>query len=183
MRPNLLLLLKWPCVEILFPFLLLMTFNSCHDHVDSSYTYRFQMPVFMQMSTLREDEIIIEPDKSLDNPGKIYLYGDYLLINEPKKGIHIVDNTNPSKPQLLNFINIPGNVDLAVNSNILYADSYVDLLAFDISNPAAIKTITRVKDVFTHMYTDPSTTTFITYKDTVITADPNSARGWGNSAW
>ena len=183
MRPNLLLLLKWPCVEILCAFVLLMTLNSCQDQVDSSYTYQIQMPVFMQMNTLREGEIIIEPGKGLDNPGKIYLYGDYLLINEPQKGIHIVDNTNPSKPKQLNFINIPGNVDLAVNSNILYADSYVDLLAFDISNPAAIKTIKRVKDVFTHMYTDVSTTTFITYKDTVITADSKSMRGWSNGIW
>ena len=183
MRQNLLLLLKWPCVEILCALILLMALNSCQDHVDSSYTYQTQMPVFMQMNTVREGEIIIEPGKDLDNPGKIYLYGDYLLINEPQKGIHIVDNTNPSQPKQLNFINIPGNVDLAVNSNILYADSYVDLLAFDISNPADIKTIKRVEDVFIHMYTDISTTTFLTYKDTVITYESESMRGWGNGVW
>jgi len=133
----------------------------------------------MQMSTVREGEIIIEPGKPLDNPGKIYLYGDYLLINEPQKGIHIIDNTNPSSPQPVHFINIPGNVDLAINTNILYADSYVDLLAFDIGNLANIQMVQRVEDVFPHMYTDLTSSTFMTLKDTVISYDSETVNGWG----
>lgn len=133
----------------------------------------------MQMSTVREGEIIIEPGKPLDNPGKIYLYGDYLLINEPQKGIHIIDNTNPSSPQPVHFINIPGNVDLAINTNILYADSYVDLLAFDIGNLANIQMVQRVEDVFPHMYTDLTSSTFMTLKDTVISYDSETVNSWG----
>lgn len=175
-----LFLLKWPYVEILFSFLLIMAIHSCQDQVDSTYTYRTHIPVYMQMSTVREIDIVVEPGKPLENPGKIYLYEDYLLINEPQKGIHIINNSNPNNPVSLNFIKIPGNVDLAVNNHILYADSYVDLLAFDITNPDEIEMVKRVEDVFPHLYTDPASTTFMTLKDTVITYDSDrSEMGWG----
>ena len=37
---------------------------------------------------------------------------------------------------------------MAVRGNILYADSYSDLVALDISNPLEVKEISRQKDVF-----------------------------------
>lgn len=178
MKKSLLPLIKWPLLEILSSLAFLLFLSSCHDHVDSTYTYRTQMPVYMQMNTVREGEIIVEPGKPLDNPGKIYLYDDYLFINEPQKGIHVIDNTNPSSPEALQFIAIPGNVDLAINDGILYADSYVDLLAFDIRNLEKIEMVKRLEDVFPHMYVDPATTTFMTYKDTVITYDSETMHGW-----
>src|SRR5690606_29961167 len=179
MRKTLLSLIKWPLLEILSSVCFLLFLSSCQDQIESTYTFKTQMPVYMQMSTVREGEIIIEPGKPLENPGKIYLYGDYLLINEPQKGIHIIDNSNPSNPKSLNFIPIPGNVDLAVNADMLYADSYVDLLTFDISDPQSIEMVKRVEDVFPHMYTDLATTTFMTLKDTVITYDSETRVGWG----
>lgn len=179
MKKTLLSLIKWPLLEILSSVCFLLFLSSCQDQIESTYTFKTQMPVYMQMSTVREGEIIIEPGKPLDNPGKIYLYGDYLLINEPQKGIHIIDNTNPSSPQPVHFINIPGNVDLAINTNILYADSYVDLLAFDIGNLANIQMVQRVEDVFPHMYTDLASSTFMTLKDTVISYDSETVNGWG----
>jgi hypothetical protein len=72
-------------------------------------------------------------------------------VNEYQKGIHVFDNTNPSDPQNLKFIEIPGNVDLAIKDNILYADSYVDLLAIDISNLDDIKEVTRIENAFPYM--------------------------------
>jgi hypothetical protein len=53
------------------------------------------VPIYLEMSDVRARTITIAPPQELENPGKIYLYGDYLLINEPTKGIHILDNTNP----------------------------------------------------------------------------------------
>jgi len=179
MKKTLLSLIKWPLLEIFSSVGFLLFLSSCQDQIESTYTFKTQMPVYMQMSTVREGEIIIEPGKPLDNPGKIYLYGDYLLINEPQKGIHIIDNTNPSSPQPVHFINIPGNVDLAINTNILYADSYVDLLAFDIGNLANIQMVQRVEDVFPYMYTDLASSTFMTLKDTVISYDSETVNGWG----
>jgi len=72
------------------------------------------------------------------NAGKIYVYGDYIYLVEKEKGIHIIDNTNPSSPLNKAFITIPGNEDIVVKDNILYADCFTDLFAIDISNPSAV---------------------------------------------
>lgn len=78
----------------------------------------------------------------------MYVKGSYLYVNEIKEGIHIIDNSNPSAPKFVSFINIPGNGDIAVRNDILYADSFSDLVALDISNPSKPVEIERVKNVF-----------------------------------
>jgi hypothetical protein len=168
---------NWPMFYSL-AMIFFLTLPSCHDEVKSTYTFRTMVPVFLDMNMVREADIIIEPAKPLDNPGKIYIYEDYLFINEPQKGIHILDNSNPSSPSNVNFINVPGNVDLAINSNFLYADSYVDLLVFDISDVRNINLTERVEDVFEHMYSDMSRSTILTFKDTVMTSDSEMMWGW-----
>ncbi|RYZ92074.1 MAG: hypothetical protein EOP47_30710, partial [Sphingobacteriaceae bacterium] len=72
----------------------------------------------------------------------------YIFINELKKGLHIIDNSNPQKPENIAFLKIPGVIDIAVKDNILYADNYMDMVTFDISDPKAIKLTGRVKEVF-----------------------------------
>jgi hypothetical protein len=171
-------------------FLLTLTagwLTSCYDEVKSTYTYKAKIAVFLQMSDIRSQEIKIMPGKALENPGKIYIFHDFLLINEPQKGIHIIDNTNPSSPRAISFIPIPGNVDLAVNANILYADNYADLLAFDITQIQNIRLKKRVEDVFMNHYTDFKTSTILTYKDTVLSYESevfpfwSRGMGWGGA--
>jgi hypothetical protein len=154
----------------LFFLLSILVFTSCQDEITSSYTYRTMMPIYLEMSDVRARIITTEPAQPLDNPGKIYIYEDYLFINEPTKGIHILNNEDPANPINLSFIPIAGNVDMAVNGNILYADNYVDLLAFDISKIGNIQLIKRVEDVFTHMYSH-DTGEIITFRDTVVTSE------------
>jgi hypothetical protein len=72
--------------------------------------------------------------RPLQQTGKIALYGNYIFVNEVNKGVHIIDNSNPVVPRNIAFINIPGNIDIAVRNNILYADIYTDMLAIDIAN-------------------------------------------------
>ncbi|MFZ9235440.1 MAG: LVIVD repeat-containing protein [Algoriphagus sp.] len=153
---------------------------SCMDEVTSTYTFRTMMPVYLEMKDVRAKSLAPIPAQEIENPGKIYIYNDFLLINEPSKGIHIFDNKNPANPINLSFIPIEGNVDLAINSDILYADNYVDLLAFDISNIRSIRLVNRIEDVFTHLY-QHSTGKIITFKDTVLTSD--SPRWEYNDMW
>ena len=94
------------------------------------------------------NEINGKPAQALESPGKIYIYGDYLFINEINKGVHVIDNSNPSNPVNKSFINIPGNVDIAVKGNILFADIYTDLLTLDISNPLATRVTSVTSNVF-----------------------------------
>ncbi len=169
-------------VWIMLPVVFLL--SSCEDEVVTTYSYRTQVPVLLKVNSFREAEIVIEPAKQLESPGKIYIFGDFLFISEPDKGIHILDNTNPASPRNLNFINIPGTADLAINSDVLYADNYVDLLAFDISDPRDIKLIKRETDVFPNLYSNEETGTIIIYKDTLITStEEDMMMGhWGRPA-
>ena len=84
--------------------------------------------------------------------GKIYLYNQYIFLNELNKGVHIINNSNPANPQRVAFIDIPGNVDIAVKGNTLYADLYTDLLALDITNPLQ----SRLKKVIPKIFPERS---------------------------
>ena len=109
--------------------------TSCKkDQCQQTVSYWKYTPVYMTMAEIRS-EVKVEAARALKNPGKIYLKGNYLFINEVQKGIHVIDNSNPASPQNVSFINIPGNIDIAAKDNVLYADCFSDLLALDISNP------------------------------------------------
>jgi hypothetical protein len=86
--------------------------------------------------------------KALKHPGKIFLADDFIFLTEEKEGLHIIDNRDPKNPKQLKFISIEGNWDIAIKGNILYADSYADLLVFDVKNPANPRFIRRVDEVF-----------------------------------
>ena len=95
--------------------------------------YSFYTPV---LHTTAEVRASVKSDvaQPIVNAGKIYVKGNFIFMIEKEKGIHIIDNSNPSSPINKAFITIPGNEDLAVNGNIFYADCYTDLFAIDISN-------------------------------------------------
>lgn len=84
----------------------------------------------------------------LKDVGKIYYKAPYIFVSEVNKGIHVIDNTNPSSPQNVAFIQVPGNLDIAVKDNVLYADNFIDLVAIDISDPKNVKEIWRDQEVF-----------------------------------
>ena len=50
--------------------------------------------------------------------------------------------------ELIGFIVIPGNVDIAIRENVLYADSQNDLIVIDITDPTNASEITRIEDMF-----------------------------------
>lgn len=105
-------------------------------------------PIYMSYEELRTNAIRTEQDVSLTKTGKIYLYQDYLLVNTPNEGIHVYDNGDKQNPVHVTFINIPGNLDIAVKQGNLYVDSYIDLVILDISDINNIREIHRVTDVF-----------------------------------
>lgn len=120
-------------------------------HIET-LSYTANSPVYMSKDEFRAS-VKMESPRSMDNPGKIYLYNNTLFISEVNEGIHIVNNSNPANPQKVGFINIPGNVDIAVKGNALYADSYTDLITLDISDVNNVMEVSREEDVF--QYTLP----------------------------
>lgn len=117
------------------------------DTCSKTYTYTYFQPVYKTTAEVRAN-IKSNASKAVTNPGKIYIKDNYIFLNEVNKGIHIIDNTNPASPKNFAFIDIPGNVDIAVKGDILYADFYTDLVAMDISNPLNIAVTKFVNGVF-----------------------------------
>ena len=136
--------------SILFILLLpLLYLTGCTDNCEQVRTYRKYTPVQILLTDLRQ-AVTSGAARPLEQPGKLYVKDQYLFIVEVKKGIHVFDNSNPAVPKALSFLSIPGNIDLAVRDNILYADSYIDLVALDISNPVAIREVGRTETGFTN---------------------------------
>lgn len=151
--------------------LLLMTttLSSCFkDKCDRELTYLKRTPIALSPSEYRVD-IENQAGRALESAGKIYVAGNYILVNEPRKGIHIIDNTDPRSPQAVSFISIIGNVDMAVRGNILYADNYTDLLAIDISNPTEARLMNRVQNVFPNYGTDENGNVIVAYDEEWVT--------------
>lgn len=125
--------------------------EGCTDTCETKVHYTYFEPTFTTMDELRSSALLTEP-REMNTVGKIYRKDHFLFINEPGEGIHIIDNTNPSSPIVKNFLRIPGNQDLAVMGNTLYADSFIDLVVFDISETSNIREVNRVENVFSNVY-------------------------------
>jgi hypothetical protein len=120
---------------ILLPFLVITVFGlqSClKDKITKTYSV-FE-PIYKSKAEVQA-EIKSSTAVSISNPGKIYMYGNFIFLNEVNKGVHVIDNSNPASPVIRSFINIPGNVDIAVKGSTLYADLFTDLVVVDIADP------------------------------------------------
>lgn len=135
----------------------IFTFTACEDKVEQVRVYKVNVAKYMSKEDLRKSVKVTSP-RSLVNPGKIYFYKNYLLINEKDEGIHVYDNTNPANPMNVSFIEIPANRDMAIKDNRLFADSYIDLVVFDVTNMSNVTEINRIQNVFENNYPQPDWT-------------------------
>lgn len=126
----------------------IIVLSSCEDR--RLQTYLANVPVYMSYETLRAS-FEVSSGISMEKPGKISFYGSHMFINEYQKGIHVVDLSDPAHPEIKAFIEVPGNVDLAIRNDLLYAESYVDLLIIDISDPEQPKLSERIEDLFEYI--------------------------------
>jgi hypothetical protein len=121
------------------------------DKCSEVRTFKRWDPIFVTANEYRHD-INIAPARQLHNPGKIYFYKQYILINELREGVHIINNSSPANPINEGFIPITGNVDVSVMNDKLYADAYTDLLVVDIQNILQPKLIQRRENTFNSFY-------------------------------
>lgn len=121
---------------------------SVYDNSGTCIEYkRRAVPVYMSYQRLR-DAVGVEPPRSPDRIGRLYLYGDYVFLNEKNEGIHVIDNQDPAVPVNVGFIRVPGNTELAIRGNYLYADSYVDLVTLDLNDLNNVHLVDRQVDIF-----------------------------------
>lgn len=127
--------MKKSIIQALSILVLAFAMSGCiKDTCTEVRTYRYYAPVYKTTSQVKEN-IKSNTAREIENPGKLFIKGNYIFLNEIDKGVHIIDNRNPANPVNVAFIDIPGNLDLAVNGNALYADLYTDMVTLDISDP------------------------------------------------
>ncbi len=136
-----------------------ISFQRCEDTCVVENTYIYMTPVYSTSAEIKA-AVGFDPPQEIHQAGKIYFYDNFLFVNEIGEGIHVIDNRNPAFPKPVGFLTIPGNFDLVIQNNLLYADSYIDLVVFDLSNINLIKEINRVERVFNAynslgFYSDP----------------------------
>ncbi|GGB03747.1 LVIVD repeat-containing protein [Puia dinghuensis] len=123
-----------------------LLFNGC-DKKSNSIRMIISRPVYSDKSRILA-AINGNPAEKIDSAGKIYIKDQYIFLSEPNKGIFIIDNSDPRHPRHIAFLSIPGNMDIAVKGNILYADMYQDLLAIDISDPHHVSIVSQLPGFF-----------------------------------
>ncbi|MBK8877757.1 MAG: hypothetical protein IPN74_04185 [Haliscomenobacter sp.] len=172
--------LWFPMISLVF---LSIAVSGClKDECEAEHFYVKYDPVFILPANLRTT-IQLEPVKQIEQPGKIYVYGQYLFVNEYEEGIHVFDNENPSNPVALGFLPIPGNIDMAVRNNLLYADSYVDLVTFRLDNPAKPEMVSRLENVFPHMGFDANRGFLVKYEPSEVVERISCSQATGDQVW
>jgi len=175
-----------------FALLLMVTaigFQGCvKDTIQRTYSYTLYRPVYKTTAEVRAN-IKSNTEKAVSQPGKLFIKDHFIFLNEVDKGVHVIDNSNPTAPRNVAFIDIPGNMDIAVKGNTLYADLYTDLVAIDITNPLQAKVTQVLEGVFPHRfyggyYMNDSSQVIVDWivKDTTVTEELGSGRMlWGDT--
>ena len=123
-----------------------LLFQSClKDTCTEKREFVQYTPVYMTKAQFRKN-VEASATRKLENPGKMYFYKQYLFINEQGKGVHIFDMKDEVNPVKISFYDIPGNFDIAIKDNIMYADNAIDLIAIDINDITNPKTVKRIED-------------------------------------
>lgn len=134
-------------IQLLAIAAMVLLFAACTKNTRKTQTYTIYSPVYASKAQVLAsiNGIASQP---IEHAGKLYIKDNFIYLNEVNKGIHIIDNSNPSLPVQIAFLSIPGNLDIAIKNNILYADMYDDLLALDITDPHHAKITSTLKGFF-----------------------------------
>ncbi len=155
-------------IQTLILFLFLGSiFTSCNNDYDTAL---FAVPTYKSLAEIRSS-IAIESARNTNSDGKIYVTENYLFYIGQDEGIHVFDNQEPSSPQNIAFIKIGGIHDIAVKGNYLFADNYIDLLIFDISNITNITLVQTIEDVLSFSPVYPTDAEFFDYEVTPNASD------------
>jgi hypothetical protein len=174
----------YPVMLFACPVAIVLLFTGCLKD-DCRHAYKIFTPVYKTLSELRSS---VQGGAAIPlvNTGKLYIKANWIYLNEKDKGIHVIDNSNPSQPKNNAFITIPGNIDIAMKGDILYADLYSDFATIDISNPKNISVKKYLTNTFPSRVnytnsTNPDSINAVvawTSKDTVV--DCETINQWNN---
>lgn len=126
-------------------------------------------PVIMKRNVFETTTILENTPRPIENSGKIYVKGNYIFVNEVNKGFHLIDNTEPSNPVNIGFIQILGSSDLSIKENVIYANNATDLIALTINEDSDTLTITkRLENVFPQIWSPEGMSYYNLEEDDII---------------
>jgi hypothetical protein len=125
------------------PVLLTTLLPSCPAYLPEPATHE---PICLPAAEVRSS-FAVEPPHAIETFGKIAVQGKFLLVSEPYKGLHVLDNSSPAAPKALGFLRILGNTELAMLGDILYANSSTDLLTIRLTTQDGVQTAELVNRV------------------------------------
>jgi hypothetical protein len=145
--------MKTNIIFLALSFVSIFLLQSCGEDCQQIVTYTAYVPVYKSSEELLPKVSYIA-QRELKKPGKIYYYGNYILINEQNEGVHIIDNSNLKAPIKIGFISIEGNIDIALRDNYIYADDFYNLLVIDISTITDPKIVSHIPNLKDEVYFD-----------------------------
>ncbi len=87
-----------------------------------------------------------------DSAAKILLWNNVLIKSSTDNSIIFYNVNDPTNPSKASEILIEANGDIAIKYRYLYADSYNDLITYDLSDLSSPRAIDTVKNVFETYY-------------------------------
>lgn len=146
--------------------LLCLTLFSCvpfynqgdpEEPIESAYE-----PVVIDRNDL-DATIAFKEHIEMTESSKIYIFNDYIFINDKRKGFHIFDNSDTSNPIKKTFLNIPGATDIAIRNNVFFINQATDLVSLTIDvTTGSIKINKREENVFPEILSPDG---FLNYED------------------
>ncbi len=139
--------------------------------------------------TLSLEDIYNKEPQEYTQLGNIVLYNDLIFIVENNVGVHVIDNTSPTSPQDVTFINIKSVKQITIDDNVLFSNYGSDLVLIDIANVLNIQLIDVIEDFYSNemgfdlpeQYVGPFTCVdpkngYVIGWDTIVITDPKCWR-------
>jgi hypothetical protein len=120
--------------------------TSCTNKCKEYRSYTKYTPIIKTIDEVRASFRLEDP-KTLENPRKIYVYGNYLMIVDEFKGFQILDNSDKTNPKALKFVHLDGCTDVAAKDGKLYANQGPDIIELSFSTINSIAITNRVPNV------------------------------------
>lgn len=118
---------------------------SCEKQERDFYSGMGKKPLYAPLSTLHD--IRNEPPQPIGQSGTILLQDTLLFLLEQGKGIHVFNIRDSVNTINLTFFKIPAITDFVISGQVLYADSWKDLVVIDISQLLQIKETDRIPGI------------------------------------
>jgi hypothetical protein len=133
---------------IVIIFCLPILFAGCtKDNATISLTFKKGTAVYADIEEIRNVELVSAP-RIIENAGKLFIGENYILIGENGKGIHVLDNTDPSNPVNIMFLQLPFTKEFFVDNDMIYAESQYDFIKIDLSDINNPVMVDRVEYAF-----------------------------------